>query len=150
MLSPEEIITITSYINNYRLKHKAKPLSHNNEISIFSESWSNNLLTTKEFKHSGNKKYGENLFSMFSSQKENKIATIKIAIDSWYNEVSKYDFNNPRFVSGTGHFTQLVWLESKSYGIGYSFKNGKTIVCMNFDPPGNYTNKFAQNVLKSI
>ena len=33
--------------------------------------------------------------------------TGKYATDMWYEEIKDYNFNNPGFKSGTGHFTQV-------------------------------------------
>ena len=44
--------------------------------------------------------------------------TGKTASERWYAEVSQYDFSNPHYISGTGHFTQLVWKSSKQIGCG--------------------------------
>ena len=33
--------------------------------------------------------------------------TGQVAADMWYDEVKKYDFDNPGFKPGTGHFTQV-------------------------------------------
>lgn len=30
-------------------------------------------------------------------------------VKSWYDEIQKYDFQRATFVSGTGHFSQVVW-----------------------------------------
>lgn len=29
------------------------------------------------------------------------------SVNGWYNEISKYDFNNPGFTWETGHFSQV-------------------------------------------
>ena len=40
---------------------------------------------------------------------------------SWYNELFDpgYNFDNPGFSKGTGHFTQVVWNGSKKLGMGH-------------------------------
>ena len=72
------------------------------------------------------------------------------ATKSWYNEITKYDFNKPGFSMETGHFTQVVWKNSKEVGFGVAkTKNKKKcIVVANYFPAGNYLNQFKENVLR--
>ena len=41
-------------------------------------------------------------------------------IMSWYDEINKYDFNNPGFISGTGLFTQIIWKDTIEVGFGFA------------------------------
>ena len=46
-----------------------------------------------------------------------------------------------------GHFTQVVWKNSKKLGIGKAKnKNGKTIVVANYEPAGNWIGQYKDNV----
>ena len=59
----------------------------------------------------------------------------------------QYDFKNPGFKSGTGHFTQLVWKGSKQIGCGAACNsNNKCYLTCNYYPPGNYLGQFENNV----
>jgi len=147
-LTSDQIIDITSYINAYRAKHSAPPLKWNSTIASFSQQWSDYLLSKNLFQHSGSQLYGENL-AYFEGYGSDLINLIKMSVDAWYNEVSLYDFNKPGFSAATGHFTCLVWLASKEYGIAISFdpKTTKAIITMNTTPPGNVIGQFQQNVL---
>lgn len=148
IFTPEEILIITNYINNYRLKNQAPPLTWDSTIGLFSQNWSNYLLNNNLFKHSGNKLYGENL-AWFKGYKLDIISMIKKAIDSWYNEIIVYDFNNSAFSQSAGHFTALVWVSSTTFAIGYSHDSitDTVIVTFNSNPPGNMRNEFKKNVL---
>jgi hypothetical protein len=142
---------ISSYINNYRTKHQATPLTWDNNIAAFSQQWSFYLLSNNLFQHSQNKSYGENL-AMFQGYGSNILELFKMAIDSWYNEVKSYDFNSPGFSSGTGHFTCLVWKSSKTFGMGFSINPTTEKVCISFNtsPPGNISEEFVSNVFPVI
>jgi uncharacterized protein YkwD len=148
IFTPEQITIITNYINTYREKNQAPPLIWDSTIGLFSQNWSNYLLNNNLFNHSGNKLYGENL-AWFKGYKLDNISMIKKAIDSWYNEISLYDFNNPKFSQEAGHFTALVWVASKTFAIGYSHDpiTDTVIVTFNSNPPGNMRNEFKKNVL---
>ena len=87
---------------------------------------------------------GENLAMYSSSNPEDKtLTTTTFATDAWYNEVKKYDFSDPGFKSGTGHFTQVVWKECTKVGFGTS----GNFVVGRYDPPGNMEGAFEENVL---
>jgi hypothetical protein len=146
-LSQEQINKITDHINMYRLKHNAKIITYDETITNFSQSYAEKLIITNQFKHSGNKLYGENL-SYFGGYKNNMVELIKKSIDSWYGEVKLYNFNNPTFSSGTGHFTQLCWDSSIKFGVGYAYNttNRTAIITMNFSPRGNVMGLFRENV----
>ena len=40
------------------------------------------------------------------------------AIQGWYDEGKKYDYNKPGFTSETGHFTAMVWKATTDLGCG--------------------------------
>ena len=70
------------------------------------------------------------------------------ASDAWYDEINDpgYDFNNPGYRNGIGHFTQMVWKSTEKLGCGVS---GEYLTCRYY-PPGNYVGQFAQNVLPLV
>jgi hypothetical protein len=147
-LTPDQLTVIASYINAYRAKNQAPPMSYDSNIAGFSQQWSSYLLTNNLFQHSGTPLYGENL-AYFEGYGTDPVKLVKMAIDAWYNEISLYDFNNPGFSEATGHFTCLVWLASTSFGIAVSINpvTSAAIITMNTSPQGNVIGEFAQNVL---
>ena len=147
-LTDSQKTEITDYINAYRAKHRAPPLQWDNTIATFSQQWSYHLVSNNLFQHSVGSGYGENL-AYFKGYGIDPMTLLKKAVDSWYNEVTLYNFNNPGFSQGTGHFTCLVWKSSTNYGMGISIDTAtKTVdVTFNTSPPGNYSGQYQLNVL---
>jgi hypothetical protein len=140
---------ITNYINNYRARHQSPPLTWDETIATFAQQWSFYLLSNNLFQHSGSALYGENL-AYFEGYGNDIVVLLKKAIDNWYNEITLYNFTNPGYKQGTGHFTCLVWKSSTKFGMGFSIdpsNNNKVDITFNSEPPGNYQGQFAQNVL---
>lgn len=132
--------------NLHRRYHRSPDLVWNTELAKSAKD----VAETCVFKHS-NKGYGENLYasSPSSSFKE------KAAVDAWYNEIKDYSFDQPGFSSKTGHFTQVVWKETKELGCWLNvcedlepmhMKDAAFYVC-EYSPPGNVIGRFAENVL---
>lgn len=146
-LSQDQLNEITEYINIYRRKHHSNDLTYNNDISSFSQLWSDYLIKNNQFKHSYNKQYGENL-SMFRGYRNDIINLIKKSIDLWYEEVKYYNFENSEYNTKSGHFTALVWNSTNEFGIGYTYNkfNRTAIIVMNFNPMGNIIGLFRENV----
>ncbi|KAL9972784.1 hypothetical protein ACROYT_G019155 [Oculina patagonica] len=68
-----------------------------------------------------------------------------------YSEKKDYNYNNPGFNSGTGHFTQVVWKKTTKVGVALKKKKiskGKieTYIVARYSPPGNWRGQFQQNV----
>ena len=68
------------------------------------------------------------------------------AITDWYNEIGIYSFHSPGFSMGTGHFTQMVWRQTRSLGCAKGKCPGQSLWVCQYDPPGNMMGAFPANV----
>lgn len=136
-------------MNKHRANHQVGPLSYNSEIEKVAQRWADYIAQTGTVKHNDNCTYngqelGENIAFGSSSQKTS--ATGQEVADMWYNEIEKYDFNR-HGGPGTGHFTQVVWKDSKEVGIGIATsRDGRWYVVADYYPPGNFNRQEAKNV----
>lgn len=131
--------------NAYRAKHGVAPLTESSTLNDLAQKYSEKLLSSGKLTHSDTK-YGENLYYSMG-----KSVTGSMPIDAWYSEVKDYNFDKGTSNGGvTGHFTQLVWKDSKQVGHGFAMSSDcKTLyVTSNYDPAGNFNGMYTQNVLK--
>jgi uncharacterized protein YkwD len=127
--------------NKFRALHHAPALVWDAELA----NYANDYAQRCQFKHSSSP-YGENLATGYPS--------IAAAVKIWYDENSHYSYNHPGYSSQTGHFTQVVWKDSKKLGCAYVACNGKNgtpgkfLVC-EYSPHGNVVSRkyFENNVL---
>lgn len=71
----------------------------------------------------------------------------------WYAMNTRFKFNcEPRFMHAQANqFTQMVWCDSRKFGIGKArTRTGKVIVVANYRPGGNVPGKFEENVLPKV
>jgi len=130
--------------NHYRANHQASRLELNSELSKEAQKWAEHLLNIHCLQHS-NLDAGENIAYKFTSGDER--VTGAEMTDMWYDEIKDYDFNNPGFSQGTGHFTQVVWENSKELGVGVATDGkGTCFAVANYKPAGNYRGQFPDNV----
>jgi hypothetical protein len=148
-LTDGQKIEITGYINQYRKAHQAPDLVWDETISTYSQTWANYLVINNLFQHSGSQLYGENL-AYFKGYGTDVMTLIKLSIDLWYKEIEYYNFSKPSFSSETGHFTCLVWKNSKTFGIGISIADDTAVISFNTSPPGNVVGEFEKNVLPKL
>lgn len=127
--------------NKLRKLHDAPTMQWDNELALYAEKYASKC----EFKHSHGE-YGENLAAGYPSA--------AAAINGWYTEKKDYSYQQAKFSSRTGHFTQLVWKSSTKLGCAIVKCDGKNgtpgdyLVC-EYNPPGNITNDgyFQNNVM---
>lgn len=132
--------------NIYRALHGASNLMWSPEMASAAQAWAEKLARERTLKHSSRERGadGENL-AMFPGDYEN---AAKKAVDMWYEEISNYDFSRPGYQPRSGHFTQLVWKESKEFGMGCAqTSDGELhIVVARYRPPGNVIRNYELNV----
>ena len=89
---------------------------------------------TCKFKHTSTP-YGENLWA------GQWVPDGDDCLDGWYdNEVGLYDWNSPGFSQATGHFSQVVWANTREIGCGLCDGGGADyayIVACHYNPGGN-------------
>ena len=128
--------------NILRACHNAEPLMFNCEIMKLSQDYAE----TEPEGHSNNRNFngqwmGENYF--WSSGMK---LTGDYPVNDWYREISNYNFDTGKGNGITGHFTQVVWKNSKEFGIGYHCNGSTCYVIGNYSPGGNFNNDYLNQV----
>lgn len=134
--------------NQYRGQHAVGSLSWNTTLSGFAAQYLNKKGTGKntcpDFAHSGGP-YGENLAIGYGTPTQ--------AVVAWGDERQKYNFNKPGFSGATGHFTQMVWKNTRQVGCARKYCTssntirGWYLVC-EYWPRGNVIGQFDKQVLR--
>lgn len=131
--------------NEFRHKHGVPPLTLNKEICKISQTWADNLAKRKTLEHSNNNDYGENIFCVSSSD-PNLSITGDEPVKSWYEEIKLHKFDEEPKSLESGHFTQVVWKDSRELGVAFAKSNGRIVVVANYFPSGNIVGHFVRNV----
>ena len=129
--------------NKLRKDHGVPPLTLDKKLSRSAQAWADELAKTGAFEHSDSGA-GENLYKGTTGWK-----TGKQVVDAWYSEIEDYKFGKePRGDKTVGHFTQIVWKNSKRLGVGKAKSkiDGKTVVVCQYDPAGNMRGRYSANV----
>jgi len=140
--------------NRYRADHGAQPITHNKDMSKMAQKWADHIAKKGSLSHSSHsdRKHsgqhcGENCAMSFTSSGAD--FTGDQVVEQWYSEIVRYDFNKHGGPS-TGHFTQVVWNDSKEFGIGKAkAKDGAWYVVANYCPAGNMMGDNDKNVFPS-
>ena len=135
--------------NEKRQLHGSPELTPNTSLNNKAQDYAKQILDSQGKKAFPANTYndsavGENVI-ISSKKKPNEI------FEKWYNEKNSYDFSLNKFQKGTGHFTQIVWKETKEIGIGLEKDDKNNICCVAlYYPGGNVIGEFSSNVKDSI
>lgn len=146
-LRKEEAITETA---SYMFK-----MAHHEGLAEMAQTVSNTCI----FEHSTGRSHpdfswiGENLYVTNSTS-----ATVESVVQSWYNEKANFSYTHNNCSDVCGHYTQVVWADSKYLGCGIKFcssvfipsssktmSNAHMVTC-HYGPGGNYNNKLPYEV----
>jgi uncharacterized protein YkwD len=126
-LTKEEAKAVLAYHNEMRAKHQAPSLEWDSALARIAQKY----VDTCPFGHSDTP-YGENLAWGFKS--------MDLAAAAWYNE--EFDFDNATLEEDSGHFTQMIWMDTKRIGCGQNMEckgpsNTERAFACYYDPVGN-------------
>lgn len=139
-MTAKEVRLILEAHNAARSEVGSPALTWSESVARYAKEWADHLASTthriQHRPHSGKwaQKYGENLFMGSAGH-----YGVGDAVASWYTEKSAYHggvIEMSRFYT-YGHYTQLVWKNTKELGCAKVECNGNIIIVCNYDPPGN-------------
>lgn len=147
-ISIQEANEFLNHHNQARRDVGVNPLVWSQKLSAYAQIWADHLAYENgcRMEHRTNrvedgKLYGENL-SVGSS------ATIFNTLDaskSWYDEIKHYQYTQVTRSNfhETGHYTQMIWKDTKEVGVGVAkCPDGGIIVVANYYPAGNFIGQF--------
>ncbi|XP_054157386.1 uncharacterized protein LOC128955738 [Oppia nitens] len=138
--------------NRFRVKHDVPALTLSYDLVTMAQEWANYLAHTDTFKYRNHQEIGENLMCKWTCHPDFDPPGESI-VKLWYSEIALYNFNIDPSIMHTlaNHFTQIVWKNTKEFGIGKAHtRGGKLIVVANYRPNGNIKGQFKDNVLPII
>jgi len=131
--------------NIYRHQHRACRLVWSEELSRAAAAWADHLATTNTLQHSTDKEFGENL----ACAKGYDLRGDKVA-EMWYDEVKDYNFETPAYNAKCGHFTQMIWRDTKELGVAKTTaSDGVQYVVARYSPPGNVVGEFKNGIRRA-
>jgi pathogenesis-related protein 1 len=119
--------------NAVRATVKTPPLIWSEKLAATAQEWANTLIGKKQFLHRPKSKFGENLFEI-----EGAKSTPKQVVDRWASESSAYDYKTNRCHGVCGHYTQIIWRDTKEVGCAVARGGSREVWACEYNPPGNY------------
>ena len=141
-LDVEDATQALEFHNKVRKDVGTLPLTWSAELSKYAQDWADQLVSRNcAFEHRSSGNFGENIYMASGS-----LATAKEASKAWYSEIKSFKnvpLNSNNWYE-TGHYTQMVWKNTKKVGMGISkCTNGNYIIVANYDPLGNFMGETA-------
>uniref|UniRef100_A0A5K3EMP2 SCP domain-containing protein n=1 Tax=Mesocestoides corti TaxID=53468 RepID=A0A5K3EMP2_MESCO len=132
--------------NYLRSLHGCPPLTFALDLAVSAQVYAEKLAGLGTIRHSGYSDVGENLALSLGPSQSTDFSGVMVTL-LWYNEISDYEFTGVDQIS-CGHFSQVVWKETKSIGMGLArTEDGQVIVAVaHYRPPGNVSGQWAANV----
>jgi uncharacterized protein YkwD len=119
--------------NAIRSRVGLPPLRWSDSLAGIAQDWANTLLSRRQFAHRPKSPYGENLFEIQGAP-----ANPREVVGDWGSEARDYDYRSNRCHGHCGHYTQIVWRNTRSVGCAVARGRGIEIWVCNYDPPGNF------------
>jgi pathogenesis-related protein 1 len=132
-LAPSMADEMMAAHNAVRAKLKLTPLAWSEELAKAAQEWANTLLKDGTFRHPASSPWGQNLYEIYRDE-----YTPAQIVNGWAAEAANYDYKNNQCTGVCGHYTQIVWRDTKEVGCAVARGGEREIWVCNYSPPGNY------------
>ncbi|MBV1859477.1 MAG: Fis family transcriptional regulator [Nannocystaceae bacterium] len=134
-LSGDAVRALVRAHNKARAAVGVPPIAWSGKVAGTAEAWAQELAFRGcDLQHSTGGPYGENLYWSSAPQSPDAV------VGSWTEEAKHYAARNNKCARGKvcGHYTQVVWAESRSVGCAMASCGTAQVWVCNYDPPGNF------------
>lgn len=122
--------------NAVRARVDAPPLAWSDRLAAVARDWADTLLTRHQFFHRPRSRYGENLFEITGAS----MSPVEVVAE-WAAESRDYDYQTNTCRAVCGHYTQIVWRDTREVGCAVARGRGREVWVCNYDPPGNWVGR---------
>jgi pathogenesis-related protein 1 len=119
--------------NDIRSQVGMPPLIWSDQLASVAEDWAYHLVATDTFQHRPHNQFGENLYMISGGS-----ASPSDVVAAWAKEARQYDIRSNTCTGVCGHYTQIVWADTRRVGCAVAADQSREVWVCDYDPPGNY------------
>lgn len=119
--------------NRVRASVGVGPLVWSDKLASVAHGWAEQLAAEGRLHHRASPRYGENLYLISGGR-----AAPNDVVGAWAAEEADYDHPTNTCHATCGHYTQIVWRNTKSVGCAVARSRGIEVWVCEYSPPGNY------------
>lgn len=119
--------------NAVRQRVGVAPLVWSARLEAVAQAWANTLLARREFRHRPGTELGENLYAVTGAS----VRATEV-VRAWAEEEGDYDPQSNSCRGVCGHYTQIVWRETRELGCAVARGRGREVWVCNYSPAGNW------------
>jgi pathogenesis-related protein 1 len=119
--------------NEIRARVDVPPLRWSDRLAAHAQEWADRLLHEQQFYHRPKPIYGENLFEINGPR-----ALPSEVVGIWASEARDYNYRANTCHGVCGHYTQLIWGDTREMGCAVARDAIAEVWVCNYDPPGNW------------
>lgn len=138
-MSAKDVQAVLTHHNKVRAAVNVGPVKWSPALAGYAQKWADHLAGEScKMEHRSDSQYGENIF-----QGTADVYTGLDAAKAWESEKKAYKGAplTTAMIKPVGHYTQMVWRDTRMVGCGEATCNKMLMVVCNYDPPGNYVGR---------
>jgi pathogenesis-related protein 1 len=127
--NPQDMVAAHNF---YRAQVKVPALRWSSSLATRAQQWANTLIQRRTFAPRRDGVFGENLYEVVNGR-----ATPVEVLKAWVSEKANYRYDSNSCSARCGHYTQVIWRDTREVGCGVARDSRREVWVCNYDPPGN-------------